>query len=239
MAKRSKENTAAKQAFVAELLKADSALTMNQAGKQVRIKFGTQLAYDKLRDAFVAAGGKVDERRGNRGKGKAKGKGKKTGAGKKAGRKGGRSRENTSAKQAFVAELVGANHDITMNEAGKQVRAKFGTQLAFPRLKEAFEAAGGKVGKPGRRAKPRTTLVDRRLGRRVADQRAAVTRETLKAMPTHVVILKIGGDIEPHQFSTRADAETFARGQIEHGVALNALAYYQRQPLNLNVSVDI
>ena len=237
MAKRSKENTVVKQAFVAELLKADPALTMNQVGKQVSAKFGTQLAYDKLRQAFVGAGGKVDERRGNRSTGK--GKGKKAGAKKSAGRKGGRSRENTSQKQAFVAELVHANHDITMNEAGKQVRVRFGTQLAFPRLKEAFKAAGGKVGKPGRRAKPRTTLVDRRLGRRVADQRAAVTRETLKAMPTHVVIVKIGGDIEPHQFSTRNDAEGFARGQIEHGVALNALAYYQRQPLNLNVRVDI
>lgn len=235
MAKRSQQNTAIKQAFVAELLKADSGLTMNQIGKQVRAKFGTQLAYDKLREAFVGAGGKVDERRGP----KARGKGKKAKAAKK-GRKGGRSRENTASKQAFVAELVRANSDITMNEAGKQVRAKFGTQLAFPRLKEAFRSAGGRVGRPGRRPKPRTQLVDRRLGRRESDQRAYRTRETLKAMPQHVVILHVGGDIEPHEFGSRGDAETFTRRQIESGTAPNAIAYYERQPLSVkNVSFHV
>ena len=171
VAKRSQQNTADKQSFVAELLKADGNLTMNQIGKQVRAKFGTQLAYDKLREAFVGAGGKVDERRGP----KARGKGKKAKAARK-GRKGGRSRENTQAKQALVAELVRSHPGITMNEAGKIVRTKFGTQLAFPKLKEAFKQAGGKVGRPGRRPKPRTQLVDRRLGRRESDQRAARTR---------------------------------------------------------------
>lgn len=236
MAKRSQQNTADKQAMVAELLKADGNLTMNQIGKQVKAKFGTQLAYDKLREAFVGAGGKVDERRGP----KARGKGKKAKAARKTGRKGSRSRENTQAKQELVAELVRSNPGITMNEAGKQVRAKFGTQLAFPKLKEAFKQAGGKVGRPGRRPKPRTQLVDRRLGRRESDQRAARTRETLKAMPQHVVILHIGGDIEPHEFTSRNEAENFTRRQLENGKAANEIAYYERQPLSVkNVSFSV
>ncbi|MBX3473085.1 MAG: hypothetical protein KF754_01735 [Planctomycetes bacterium] len=235
MAKRSKQNTADKQALVAELLKADGNLTMNQVGKQVRAKFGTQLAYDKLREAFVKAGGKVDERRGP----KARGKGKKAKAARK-GRKAGRSRENTAAKQQMVADLVHDNPGITMNEAGKLVRAKFGTQLAFPRLKEAFKRAGGKVGKPGRRPKPRTELVDRRMGRRESDQRAFRTRETLKGMPQHVVIVHVGGDVEPHEFGSRGDAESFARRQLEAGVSAGAIAYYERQPMNIkNVSVSV
>lgn len=235
VAKRSQQNTADKQSFVAELLKADGNLTMNQIGKQVRAKFGTQLAYDKLREAFVGAGGKVDERRGP----KARGKGKKAKAARK-GRKGGRSRENTQAKQALVAELVRSHPGITMNEAGKIVRTKFGTQLAFPKLKEAFKQAGGKVGRPGRRPKPRTQLVDRRLGRRESDQRAARTRETLKAMPQHVVILHIGGDIEPHEFTSRNEAENFTRRQLENGKAANEIAYYERQPLSVkNVSFSV
>jgi transposase len=236
VAKRSQQNTVEKQAFVAELLKADNALTMNQVGKQVKAKFGTQLAHDKLREAFVNAGGKVDERRGPKA---GKGRRKKAKAARK-GRKGGRSRENTAAKQAYVAELVQKNPGITMNEAGKQVRARFKTQLAFPRLKEAFKQAGGKIGRPGRRPKPRTQLVERRLGRRESDKRAYRTRETLKAMPQHVVILHVGGDIEPHEFGSRAEAETFTRRQLESGKAANEIAYYERQPLSVkNVSVNV
>ena len=62
--KRSQENTKQKQAFIAELVKANAKISMNEAGKKVRAKFGTQLAYDKLREAFAGAGGKIDTRRG-------------------------------------------------------------------------------------------------------------------------------------------------------------------------------
>ncbi len=127
-----------------------------------------------------------------------------------------------------------------MNEAGKQVRVKFGTQLAFPRLKEAFRQSGGKVGRPGRRPKPRTVLIDRRLGRRESDVRAARTRETLKAMPQHVVIVHAGDDVEPYEFRSRGDAETFTRRQIESGTSPTEIAYYERQPLSVkNVSFSV
>lgn len=38
-----------------------------------------------------------------------------------------RSQENTKQKQEHIAALVKENSSITMNEAGKRVREKFGT----------------------------------------------------------------------------------------------------------------
>ena len=230
-----------KMAFVGELLRGDPALTMNQAGKHVRARFGAQLSYHRLREAYLAAGGQVDTRRGRgRGRGRPKGSGRKAAGrkpGRPRGRRGGRSRENTLAKQALIAELVRGSPDMTMNEAGKRVRAKFGTQLAFPRLKEAFRAAGGKVGRPGRRPKPRPHVAERKAGRRASDVRAARARATLGGMPQHVVIVHNGGDIVPHEFGTRDQAESFTQGQLQRGVALTSIGYYMRQPLKINVGV--
>jgi hypothetical protein len=220
-----------KQAYVAELYRADPTMTMNQIGKHVRAKYGSQLSYVKLREAFVGAGGAVDERRGNRTRGASRR------GSRKAARRGGRSRENTMLKQAFVAEIVRGNPDITMNEAGKQVRAKFGTQLAFPQLKEAFRGAGGRVGRPGRRAKPRPHVADRRVGRRTTDVGAARTRSTLGSMPRHVVIVHAGGDVVPHEFTSRVDAESFTLNQLQSGTALTSIGYYERQPLKINVGI--
>lgn len=231
--KRSKENTKAKQDFIAELVKADAAITMNEASKKVRAKFGTQIAYDKLREAFLNAGGKIDTRRGP--KGARKGKAKAKGAGPK--RYGKRSPQATKAKQDFVNELVKGNPDITMNEAGKRVRTRFGTQLAFDKLKEAFRAAGGKVGKPGRRAKPRPVKIDRRIGRRAADINAARTRATLQAMPKHVVIISREGDLETSDFATREQAVAYTRSKLQAGIAVSNISYYQRQPLEISVGV--
>ncbi|MBZ0135607.1 MAG: hypothetical protein K8I27_04445 [Planctomycetes bacterium] len=234
--KRSQENTKAKQDYVAVLLKEDGSITMNEAGKKVRQKFGTQLAYDKLREAFSKAGGKIDTRRGPK-KGSKRKTGKKASSARKTPRKyGTRSPEATRKKQEFVAELVNGSPDITMNEAGKRVRTRFGTQLAFDKLKEAFKKAGGKVGKPGRRKGSRKH-VDRRMGRRESDQRAARINATLKGMPRHVVIVHAGGAVDTSEFSTRDQAVTFARAQVHSGVSVSDIAYYTRQPLEISVGI--
>ena len=234
--KRSQENTKAKQGYVAELVKSNASITMNEAGKKVRKKFGTQLAYDKLREAFSKAGGKIDTRRGPK-KGTKRKAAKKKSGGKKAPRKyGTRSPEATRKKQAFVAELVKGSPDITMNEAGKRVRTRFGTQLAFDKLKEAFKKAGGKVGKPGRRKGSRKH-VDRRYGRRESDQRAARINATLKGMPAHVVIVHNSGAVDTSEFGTRDQAVKFARSQVLGGVSVADIAYYTRQPLEISVGI--
>ncbi|MBX3459502.1 MAG: hypothetical protein KF696_05950 [Planctomycetes bacterium] len=233
--KRSVENTKKKQEWIAKLLKDKPQTTLNEAGKLVVKEFGTQLAYDKLREAYVGAGGKVDTRRGP-GKGKKAGK-PKAAKGKRGPRKyGKRSPEATKAKQEFVADLLRTNPDMTMNEAGKRVRAKFGTQLAFDRLKQAFTAAGGKVGKPGRRAKPRAKI-DRRIGRRAADIAAARIQSVLGQMPKHVVVMHVNSAIDTNEFATREQAVAFTRNQVLSGVPVSNIAYYLRQPLEISVGI--
>jgi hypothetical protein len=234
--KRSQENTQKKQAYLAELVKNDANISMNAAGKLVRTKFGTQLAYDKLREGFLKAGGKVDTSRGPK-KGSKRGTAKASAKAAKGPRKyGKRSPEATSAKQAFVHELVKGNPEITMNQAGQKVRAKFGSQLAFDKLKQAFASAGGKVGKPGRRKGSRKHI-DRRLGRRVSDQVAAKVNATLKGMPKHVVILHVNGFIDTAEFSGKDQAVAYASKQLASGVSASEIAYYTRQPLELSVGI--
>jgi transposase len=239
--KRSPENTKKKQAYVAELVKGNAGISMNEAGKKVKAKFGTQLAYDKLRDAFAKAGGKIDTRRGPKKGSKRKPRKGAKSAKKKSGSKsprsyGTRSPAATRKKQAFVAELVKGKPDITMNEAGKRVRAKFGTQLAFDKLKEAFKAAGGKVGKPGRRKGSRKH-VERRQGRRASDRAYAKINKTLKGMPKHVVIMHQNGNVDTSEFNTKDQAVAFARSQVLAGVSVSDIAYYTRQALEISVGI--
>ncbi|MCZ7607801.1 MAG: hypothetical protein M5U25_17390 [Planctomycetota bacterium] len=232
--KRSQENTKQKQEHIAALVKENPAITMNEAGKKVREKFGTQLAYDKLREAFAAAGGKIDTRRGPKKGSKRKPKAAKAASGPR--KYGTRSPAATQRKQEFVAELVKGNPDITMNEAGKKVRTRFGTQLAFDKLKEAFKNAGGKVGKPGRRKGSRKH-VDRRHGRRAADQAYVKISKTLQGMPRHVVIMHVKGVIDTSEFQSKDQAVAFARSQMLVGVPASDIAYYTRQPLEISVGI--
>ncbi len=239
--KRSPANTAKKQEHVAKLVKENPGITLNEVGKRVAKDLGTQLAYDKLREAFIGAGGKVDTRRGpGRGSKRGPGRPRKTGAKRGPGRPrkyGTRSPQATQAKQDFVAELVRSNSDITMNEAGKRVRGRFGTQLAFDKLKQAFTSAGGKVGKPGRRAKPRDKVVDRKIGRRASDRAAARIQSVLKDMPKHIVVMHVGGSIDTSEFATREQAVAFTRTQLQSGVPVSSVGYYLRQPLEISLDV--
>lgn len=234
MAKRSQENTQKKQAYVADLLKESPAISMNEAGKKVTSKFGTQLAYNRLREAFVNAGGKVDTRRGP-----GKGSKRKAKAAPKAGsprKYGTRSPEATRKKMDFVSELVKGSPDITMNECGKRVRTRFGTQLAFDRLKSAFQKAGGKVGKPGRRKGSRKHI-ERIEGRRDSDRAYAKIKQTLKGMPKHIITMHVRGLVDTSEFESREQAVAFARSQVLTGVPVSDIAYYTRQPLEISVGI--
>jgi transposase len=245
--KRSQENTKKKQDYVASLVKQNPKITLNEVGKKVTEKFGTQLAYDKRREAFVGAGGKIDTRRGpakgsKRKKGKSKtGKAKSAKKSAKKGPKkyGKRSPEATRKKQDFVKELVKANPDITMNEAHDRVKKKFGTQLAHDKMREAFKGAGGKIRKPGRRkgSRNKTTRKSRRVGRRASDRRAARTAATLKGMPEHVVIVRTDGGVETNEFNTKNQAVAFAKSQVHAGVPVSDISYYLRQALEISVGI--
>lgn len=217
--KRSKENTKNKQDYVAQLVKENADISLNEAGKKVTEKFGTQLAYDKRREVFVAAGGKIDTSRGPK-------KGSK--------RKGTRSQGMTDKKQNYVAELVKLNKDITMNEAHKSVKKRFGTQLAHPKMREAFKRAGGKIRKPGRRKGSRNKS---KVGRRASDRRAARTNATLKGMPDHIVIVHVPGGVETNEFNGKNQAVAFAKSQIHAGTPVSDIAYYMRQALEISVGI--
>lgn len=150
-----------------------------------------------------------------------------------------RSIENTLKKQARVEELHKKQPDLTMNQVGKIVRQEFGTQLAFPKLKEIWEKIGGKIEMRGRRAQAASAGGPnrRKPGRRKADKVAAKVQRTLGSLPQHVVVVRGDHGPETHEFNSREDATEFTRKQIESGVATSAIAYYQRQPMAVQIGI--
>lgn len=150
-----------------------------------------------------------------------------------------RSIENTLKKQARVEEIHKKQPELTMNQVGKIVRKEFGTQLAFPKLKEIWEKIGGKIEMRGRRAQAQAAggKGRRKPGRRKADKVAAKVQRTLGSLPQHVVVVRGAHGPETHEFTTREEATEFTRKQIESGVATSAIAYYQRQPLAVQIGI--
>lgn len=150
-----------------------------------------------------------------------------------------RSTVNTEKKQARVAEIHKQQPALSMNQVGKIVRKEFGTQLAFPKLKEIWEKLGGKIEMRGRRAQAAAVGVPnrRKPGRRKADKVAARVQRTLGTLPQHVVVVRGGHGPETHEFNSREDATEFTRKQIESGVATSAIAYYQRQPMEVQIGI--
>jgi hypothetical protein len=235
-AKRSTENTKAKQDFVAKRVKQSPSASMNSIGVEVQKEFGSKLAYNKLREAFIGAGGQVDtSRTKKKGKAKAAPKAKAAAKGKRRGGRG--TGETTKAKQEFVVQYLKSNPGCTMNQAGVAVTQKFGTQLGFDKLKEAFLGAGGKVGKPGRKGAPRARVATRKAGRRSSDVAAARATATLKDMPTHVVVMHLHNNVETTEFNTKSQAEEFARKQLMAGIPAAKIAYYTRQPLQVSLGI--
>ncbi|MBV6514616.1 MAG: hypothetical protein HPKKFMNG_00244 [Planctomycetes bacterium] len=148
-----------------------------------------------------------------------------------------RSIENTLKKQAFVEEQHKENPKLTMNQIGKLVRQKFGTQLAFPKLKEVWERIGGKIENRGRRAQANAAQTPRKAGRRKSDKAAARVQRTLSGLPQHVVVVRGASGPETHEFTGRDQAVEFTRKQIEGGVPTSAIAYYQRQPMEVQIGI--
>ncbi len=150
-----------------------------------------------------------------------------------------RSSENTHKKQARVEEIHKKQPELTMNQVGKIVRQEFGTQLAFPKLKEIWQRIGGKIEMRGRRAQAAAAGIPnrRKPGRRKADKVAAKVQRTLGSLPQHVVVVRGQAGPETHEFADRQSATEFTRRQIEGGVATSAIAYYQRQPMEVQIGI--
>lgn len=149
-----------------------------------------------------------------------------------------RSIENTLKKQAFVEELHKSEPSLSMNQIGLRVKQKFGTQLAFPKLKEIWERIGGKIENRGRRAQAQKAgYTPRKQGRRQADKVAAKTSRTLGSLPQHVVVVRGNAGPETHEFDSRDMATAFSKKAIESGTPTSAIAYYQRQPMEVQVGI--
>lgn len=243
MAKRgTPETTKKKQEFVREMVGSKPGVTMNQVGIALKKQYGTQLAFDKLRKAYATAGGKIDTRRGPK-KGSKLTRKKKAGARrgrpKKVGAKRGRKPSAATAKKvAFVAAMVTANPGATMNAVGQKVKAKFGTQLAFNGLRNAFKKAGGKVGKPGRKpGKGSGRKTARGAGRRKVDRAAQRTGSVLGALPRHIVVIQDGRSLDTQKFNSRAEASLYAEKRIGEGVAPSRVAYYEKSQLKVQIGL--
>jgi hypothetical protein len=149
-----------------------------------------------------------------------------------------RSSENTFKKQARVEDIHKQQPQLTMNQVGKIIRKEFGTQLAFPKLKEIWERIGGKIEMRGRRAQAAGHGPNRRKpGRRQADKVAAKVQRTLGSLPQHVVVVRGPNGPETNEFADRQAATDFTRRQIESGIATSAIAYYQRQPMEVQIGI--
>lgn len=103
-----------------------------------------------------------------------------------------KSSETTAKKLAHVADLVSKMKDTTMNAVGKAIVAKFGTQLAHPKLREAFVKAGGKVdtrkgnrtkgtGRKGKGAKA-TTAKKAKAPKKAGKRGRSISADTIEKM---------------------------------------------------------
>lgn len=150
-----------------------------------------------------------------------------------------RTKANTAKKQAYVAELLKANPKHTMNAIGKAVTKKFGTQLAYDKLRQAFVAGGGKLAKrgPRRGSKKARKAGARKPGRRKSDRAAARLKRTITGSPAHLVVVMRRGTIEPNAFDTLAAAREFATECLSKGALPAEVSYYERRPLAITTSI--
>ncbi|MCA8940253.1 MAG: hypothetical protein KDB07_10605 [Planctomycetes bacterium] len=243
--------TAEKQDWVKSQVKSNPSLSMYQIGEMVKDKFGSMIAFEKLREAFMNAGGKL----GSRGRPKGSMNRPKTSTPAQAKKQDGRSNPAvTSAKEAYVAELVKANASESMYSIGEAVKKKFGTMLAFNKLREAFIAAGGQLGKRGRpkgsknkpkaatkakkESKPRASSNMRSAGRRKSDVAGYVARRALGRLSAHMVIVTSDdGTPVPYTFENKTEASAFVQKQLDAGIGFDRLGYYSKQEMGVRVTL--
>ena len=150
-----------------------------------------------------------------------------------------RSKANTAKKQAHVAALLKSDPKMTMNAAGKAVTKKFGTQLAYDKLREAFVAGGGKLAKRGPRKGSKKTGQNsaRKPGRRESDRAAVRLKSTISANPAHLVVVQRGSALETRPFDNLSQAREFASRCLAQGALLGDVSYYVRRPLEITTSI--
>lgn len=158
--------------------------------------------------------------------------------------------ELAKAKADYALEVTKAEPTLTMMAVGEKVVEKFGRTLAPYKLREAFLKGGGTI-QPRRRRradKPRLTVEsspvqreqaiqsNRGPGRRKADRAASDNNRVLNSLEKHVVVLK-SGDTRVHEFGSAEQAKRFVAGKLAEGVAVSAIGFYTRQPLEVNVGI--
>jgi hypothetical protein len=164
-----------------------------------------------------------------------------------------KSMELAKAKANYALEVTKAEPTLTMMAVGKKVIEKFGQSLAPYRLREAFLEGGGAIqprkkkaaGSPKSTASTVETSTVRRErsvqgkrdpGSRKADEAAARVKRTLNALEKHVVVLK-ADDTQVHEFSSAEQAKRFVAGKVSEGVAVSAIGFYTRQPLEISIGI--
>ncbi len=154
-------------------------------------------------------------------------------------------KKTTAKKQRFVQSLIANTPDITMAQAGQAVTKKFGTMLAFDKLREAFTSGGGKLTNRGRKRGTSTSASSAAaraalrsgIGRRQSDVRAAVMSKALSGLPTHLVFVINGAKAVPNIFSTSKQAEDYITKLIEGGASPSNVGYYERRPMGVTVQI--
>ncbi len=161
-----------------------------------------------------------------------------------------KSMEAAKAKADYALEITKAEPTLTMTVVGKKVLEKFGQSLAPNRLRAAFLEGGGTIQprKKRRASKPKLTVESspvqreraiqgkRGPGRRKADKTVARINRALNALEKHVVVLK-ANDTQVHEFNSAEQAKRFVEGKLSEGVAVSAIGFYTRQPLQVSVGI--
>ena len=150
-----------------------------------------------------------------------------------------RSKANTAKKQAHVAALLKSDPKMTMNAVGKAVTKKFGTQLAYDKLREAFVAGGGKLAKrgPKKGARKARKSTARKPGRRKSDHAGAKLKSAISSNPVHLVVVQRGGSLEASPFDNLSHARAFATKCLARGALPGEVSYYVRRPLEITTSI--
>jgi|GEM_PF-3344446 len=151
--------------------------------------------------------------------------------------------ETLEKKLAFVRECVKNDPEVNMNQVSKDVKKKFGTMLAFDKLRTAFLEAGGKITRRGGgrstagTVRGRPAAGTRQEGRRQIDRAGGRMRESLNTLAEHIVVVRHDDGPEVHGFKTKALSTEFVRRKLAIGIDATRMGYYTRQALEIAISL--
>lgn len=156
--------------------------------------------------------------------------------------------ETMMKKIAYVEELTRKDPSQTMNDISKAVMEKFGTQLAFDKLRVAFLENGGVLRPRGRKPRdgrdglsvvsPSGIIGDRRsAGRRDSDVSGARAKQTLGRMPAYMVVKFEGGELQTNEFKNRDEARRFIEKSLNDGFSPADIGFYERNKIEVSVGI--